>query len=300
MVAPVGILPRPGTRPKNAQGHSQVRERSQLAVAIAAFYQASPRLTLASLAVATLFGLAQPAFVIATGVLVQAVSSGQSVAFPLALLGAVFGLTRILGPLRDELGLALWRRVDHASGDRIMRAASAEPGLRHVEDPRVQDLVVQAEGAVTGFSIGQAAQQMPIMWSQRIFALVSLLIVFRTYWWAALLLLMVHALGYAGARWHWHEVTLVIVGRADELRRSFYVRGLAMSSKMAKETRVFGLATWLVDRYRQSALAVLAGIWDRRREGWHLGFGLALILSVAEAFTVWMAATDSLAGRINL
>ena len=274
--------------------------RLQLAVAISAFYQASPRLTIATLVVATLFGLLQPAFVIATGVLVQAAAGGSSLTLPLALLGGVFLITRVVGPLRDELGVALWRRVDQSVGDRIMRAVSSRPGLQQVEDPRVQDLVAQAEGTVTGYSVGQAAQQLCLMWSQRTFGVVALGIVFHAYWWAAVLLGLAHTLGYAAARWHWNEVALVILGGTDQMRRSFYVRGLALSSKIAKETRVYGLADWLVDRYRHSALAVLDDVWARRDEGWLLGFGLAALVSAAEALTIWVVATDSLAGHISL
>jgi ATP-binding cassette, subfamily B, bacterial len=277
-----------------------LRFRSDLAVAIRAFYQASPRLTIATLVVATIFGLLQPAFVVATGVLVQAAASGSPILVPLTALAVVFTTTRVLGPLRDELGLALWRRVDQSMGDRIMQAISSQPGLEHVEDPRIQDLVVQAEGAVTGYSVGVAAQQLVLMWSQRTFGLVALAIVFRTYWWAALLLGGVHALGYAGARWHWLEVTLVIVGRIDQMRRAFYLRELAVSSAAAKETRVFGLARWLVERYRHSAREVLHEVWGKRREGWPLGIALSIMLAGTEALTIWIAATDSLAGRIDL
>ena len=210
---------------------SAPRFRFDLGVAIRAFYQASPRLTIATLVVATLLGLLQPAFVVATGFVVEAAATGASIVLPLSLLAVVFTASRVLGPIRDELGLALWRRVDQSMGDRIMRAISGQPGLEHVEDPRVQDLVVQAEGTLTGFSVGQAAQLLGLLWSQRIFGFVSLLIIFRTYWWSALLLGIVHTLGYAGARWHWDEVTQVIIGRTDQLRHAFYLRGLALSRK---------------------------------------------------------------------
>jgi ATP-binding cassette, subfamily B, bacterial len=272
----------------------------QLAVAIRAFYQASPWLTIGMLTVATTFGLLQPAFVIATGVLVQAAAQQADIVLPLALLSAIFILTRVLGPVRDELGTALWRRVDQSMGDRIMRAMSSDPGLRHVEDPHIQDVVAQVEGAVTGFSVGQAAQQLTFFWSQRTFAMISLLIIGRTYWWAAVVLAVAHALGYSAARWHWNEVTLVILGRTDQMRRSFYLRGLALSSRAAKETRVFGLARWLVDRYRQSAMSVLEDVWTRRRNGWFVGAGIALLLASTEAVTIWFVGTDSLAGRVSL
>jgi ATP-binding cassette, subfamily B, bacterial len=274
--------------------------RPHLAVAIAAFYQASPRLTVAALVVATLFGLLQPAFVVATGLLVQAAATGVSIVLPLASLGVVFGAARVLGPVRDQLGAALWRRVDQSTGDRIMRAMSGQPGLQQVEDPRVQDLVAQAEGAVTGYSVGQAAQQLSMLWSQRTFALVSLGIVFRTYWWAALLLAVPHIMGYSGARWHWNQVTVVILGQTDQLRRSFYLRGLALSSRVAKEVRIFGLAGWLVDRYRDSAVAALHDAWDKRREGWWLGILLTVLIAGTEAITIWILANDSVAGRVSL
>jgi len=252
------------------------------------------------LLVATIFGLLQPAFVIATGVLVQAAATQADIVLPLTLLSAIFITTRLLGPIRDELGLAMWRRVDQSMGDRIMRAMSGDPGLRLVEDPHVQDIVAQAEGAITGSSVGQAARELSLMWSQRTFGVIALGIIARTYWWAALLLLGVHVLGYSAARWHWNEVTLVILGRTDQLRRSYYLRGLALSSRVAKETRIFGLAGWLVERYRHGALAVLEDVWSRRQEGWVLGVGIALLLSATEAGAIWIVASDSLAGRVSL
>ena len=273
---------------------------SPLVVAVTAFAYASPRLTLALAVVATALGLLQPAFVIATGVLVQAVATNAPMLPPLMLLGSIFAATRMLGPIRDELGQALWRRVDQSMGDRIMRAVTAQPVLQMVEDPRMQDLVTQAEGAVTGYSVGQAAQMLPMMYSQRLFGVRSLVIVARTYWWAALVLATAHVVGYQGARWHWNEVTTVILARTDRMRRSFYLRGLALSSSVAKETRVFGLAGWLVDRYRRASQAVLQDLWDKRREGWLLGVGLAVLLSVTEAITIWMVATDSLNGHVSL
>jgi ATP-binding cassette, subfamily B, bacterial len=274
--------------------------RSPLLTSLAAFYQASPRLTVLMLTTATLVGLLQPAFVIATGNLVQAVASAQEIILPLTVLAAIFVVTRVLGPLRDELGAVLWRRVDQAMGDRIMRAMSTQPGLEQVEDPHVQDVVAQAEGAVTGFSVGQSAQQLAFMWSQRIFAVFAIAIVFRTYWWAALLLGLAHMLAYSGARWHWNQVTEILLDRTDKLRHTFYVRNIALSSRMAKETRVFGLAHWLVERYRHSALAVLQESWAKRQEGWLIGVGLAAMMSITEAAIIWIVATDSVAGRVSL
>jgi hypothetical protein len=94
-----------------------------VAVAIGAFYRASPRPTIATILVATQFRLLQPAFVVATGFLVsQAAASGAAITLPLTVLVAVFTTTLLLGPVHVELGLALWRRVDHPMGDRIMLA----------------------------------------------------------------------------------------------------------------------------------------------------------------------------------
>jgi ATP-binding cassette subfamily B protein len=268
--------------------------------ALEAFYRASPRLTLCLAATALLSGGLLPAFMLASGGLVAAVSSGQDFSAPLALVAAIFVAQRVLDPIREELGAAVWRRVNQAVGLRLMGAASAPPGLRELEDPAVRDKLAQAEGAISGFTPGQAAQEFAMSLVGRVQGVLSLAIVARTYWWAAVFLALVYALNFSRTRGHWKELLVVLNDRTGKMRRSFYLRGLALSSREAKETRVFDLCAWLIEGYRRNAFAVLREVWNKRNEGWLAAVVLVVLVGSAEMLTLWVIANDSVLGRIDL
>jgi ATP-binding cassette, subfamily B, bacterial len=268
--------------------------------ALRAFYRASPRLTLCSVAVATFTGFLAPAFMVATGDLVAVLQAGGDYLGPLAAVTLFFTLQRVLDPVRGFLGQIIWPRVDESLGDRIMSAVSAPAGLEEIEDPRVQDRIEQARGAMTGFTPGQAAEEFAALWALRIQSLVSLALVLRWYWWAGVGLLMVYVVSYGLSRSHYQQVTLVVWGRTDRLRRAYYIRGLALSSQMAKETRIFDLAEWLVREYREGSLAVLRDVWGKRAEGWGRAAGITGLMAMAEVVTLAFVVTDVMAGRLAL
>jgi ATP-binding cassette subfamily B protein len=60
------------------------------------------------------------------------------------------------------------------------------------------------------------------------------------------------------------------------LRRSSYFRDLALTAPAAKETRVFGIDSWLVDRFAGSWTQAMSVVWRSRRQG-----GPVLWISVA-------------------
>jgi ATP-binding cassette, subfamily B, bacterial len=268
--------------------------------ALTVFYRASPGLTVGSLVLATCSGLLAPTFMLATGALVQAVREGSSFVTPLALIGAIFALQRIIDPIREEVGATMWPRVDQWLGDRIMAAASAPAGLQELEDPAVLDRIAQARGAVTGFTPGQAAQEFAALWAQRVQGLASLAIVARWYWWAGVALLLAYVVSYNVARWHWDEIGVVMLGRTDRLRRAYYLRGLALSSTVAKETRIFDLSDWLVGRYQDSSLAVFRELWRKRDEGWLAAVGVALLVTAVEGVTLGAVVFDAVQATISL
>src|SRR5438552_9117619 len=264
------------------------------------FYRACPRLTLALVAAALLSGVLLPAFMLASGALAEAISTGRDFGGPLALVAGVFVAQRVLDPIREELGAAVWRRINQAVGLRMMAAASGPPGLTELEDPAVRDKLAQAEGAITGFTPGQAAQEFAMSLVGRVQGFLSLAIVARSYWWAAALLALVYAVNFGRTRAHWHEVLTVLNDRTGKMRRAFYLRGLALSSREAKETRVFDLCAWLIDGYRRDAHAVLREVWAKRNEGWLAAVVLVVLVGSAEMLTLWVIANDSILGRIDL
>jgi ABC-type multidrug transport system fused ATPase/permease subunit len=266
----------------------------------AAFSPASPRLTLLALTLATASGLLAPGFMLATGALIQAVTDGVSYVVPLTAVASIFALQRVIDPIREELGNALWPRVDQWLGNRIMAAVSKPPGLQEIEDPQVLDSIAQAQGAMTGFTPGQAAQHFTSLWMSRITSLAAIAIVLRWYWWAGLALLAIYVVSFNLSRRHYHDVTLVIWGQTDRLRRSYYLRGLALSSRAAKETRIFDLKDWLVAQYQDHSLGVLRDIWRKRDEGWLVACGIVAAIGAIEALTLGVLLLDTLRGSIAL
>src|SRR5437868_15526301 len=98
--------------------------------ALRIFLRASPKLTIAALALATISGLLAPAFMLATGSLVEAVRNQAHAELSLIGIAAIFALQRTIDPIREEIGHVLWPRIDQWLVDRIMLAASAPAGLQ--------------------------------------------------------------------------------------------------------------------------------------------------------------------------
>jgi ATP-binding cassette subfamily B protein len=93
---------------------------------------------------------------------------------------------------------------------------------------------------------------------------------------------------------------MVVYGRTSRLRRTYYIRSLALRPELAKETRVFGLADWLVDRYRQGWLAEMSEVWRARKEGWSTSLVSVGVLAAAETVALVLIARDSVSGAIAL
>ena len=179
-----------------------------------AFAHANGRLTAAVLAVAVAGGLLAPAFAIATGVLVHALGDGGSVAWPLGAIFVIFTFGRLLDPLREQLSEMLWRQLDEAVTQRLMRTMSRPPGLAHVESPEVLDRVAQVAGLghrrdrgrgrlvarAGGAALGAGAR---VARDRRRATAGG---------WRSLLALA-YAFAYRVSRRHWHDVTLVLMGR---------------------------------------------------------------------------------------
>src|SRR5271155_4374227 len=73
-------------------------------------------------------GTLPAAFAIAMGVLVGAVQRGDSLAWPLAMVGAVFVTLQILSPLHQAIGANLGSRLSAWLNDELATACVAPPG----------------------------------------------------------------------------------------------------------------------------------------------------------------------------
>ncbi len=257
-------------------------------------------LTAAVFSISALSGLLLPVFALATGWLVGALRAAHPTTAPLLLVIGAFAAGLLLDPAWQVSTQALARQVDEQLTRRVMAAVAGPPGLGHVEDPVLLDRVTQAQGAVTGVTPGRAASLLGEVGSYWAQGLGSLALVASYRIWLAAVLLAAYAIRFRLARQHWHHVTLVMYGRTSRLRRSYYLRRLALGSAIAKETRVFGLANWLVDRYRQGWLAEMRQVWSARQSGWPTSLLTTALLAAVEGLAVALVGRDAVHGHLGL
>ncbi len=219
----------------------------------ASLVQADRRLGLAWWGLLVARGVLPVGFAVATGALVAAVSAGTSLTGPLVAVGVVFVLLQALSPLHAAVSANLGSRTSAWLYDRLTDACVTPPGLGHLEDPGLgEDLTVARE-----FDLGLTGPPMSVNMDfiagslvELVAGLAAALALFGFSWWAPLLVggawLSTHWLLRESSIWRDRNTTEVRSAQRD----ADYAFRLAVDPPSAKELRLFGLADWTVDRFR--------------------------------------------------
>ncbi len=271
------------------------------------FFGALPRadraLAFAWWAVLVLRGLLPAAFAVAMGALVGAVQRGDGLAGPLGFVGVVFVLLQVLSPIHQATSANLGSRVAAWLYDRLTEACVRPPGMGHLEDPKLTgDLTVARD-----FDLGMTGPPMHINMDfiadslvTMIGGLASALVLFAYAWWAPIVLagawLVTHWLLRESAVWRDRNTPEV----REAQRHADYVFRLAVDPPAAKELRLFGLAEWTIDRFRdrRKLLHDLQYRATRLREKplvWSL-----MIVAGANVAVFWSLAAAAGDGRLDL
>jgi ATP-binding cassette, subfamily B, bacterial len=273
-------------------------------------WRASRALTVTTAALTVLIGLLPAAFNVASGAVVGSVAAaptagarspaGGRLTAALVVAGACYVLQQVLTPVRETIGTLLMGRIDERLILRVMAATTAPPGIAHLEDPVMLDRVQQAQGAITGGTAGGAAYHASHVWGRRLMALASLAILGTLRWWIPPLLVVGHGVGFAWRRRNWRTLNAVVFGRSEALRRSFYLRRLATEPAAAKETRVFDLDRWLVERYRTHFLDTMGPIWRARRMTGLIALAVSGMIFALDVVVLVVIADAGLGGSIGV
>src|SRR6185503_18927505 len=248
-------------------------------------------------------GVLPAVFGIAMGVLVGAVQRGDSLAAPLAFVGIVFVLIQVLTPIHQAVSANLGDRTASRMNDRLTDACVRQPGMGHLENPKLtSDLTVARD-----FDLGMTGPPLFISMDfiagglvEMLAGLTSALVLFAFTWWAPLLLagawLATHWLLRESAVWHDRNTEEV----RGAQRHADYAYRLAVDPPAAKELRLFGLADWVMERFvsRRTRLHQLQYQATRLREKplvWSL-----LIVSVANVAVFWALAAAGAEGRLDI
>jgi ABC-type multidrug transport system fused ATPase/permease subunit len=265
--------------------------------------RASPGLAAIWWVVLLLRGLLPAAFAIAMGVLVGAVQRGDSLAGPLAIVGAIFVSLQVLSPIHQAVSANLGDKTAAWLYDRLTEACVRPPGMGHLEDPTLtSDLTVARD-----FDLGMTGPPLSISLDfiasgivEMIGGVASAVILARYAWWAPIVL------GGAWLATHWllRESAIWRDRNTDEVRSAQrdadYAYRLAVDPPASKELRMFGLADWALDRFvaRRTLLHELQYAATRLRERpliWSV-----LLVVVANVVVFWSLAASAVDGRISL
>jgi ATP-binding cassette subfamily B protein len=89
-------------------------------------------------------------------------------------------------------------------------------------------------------------------------------------------------------------------GEADVMRRAFYFQSLTTTPTAAKETRVFGLGPWTVDRFREHWLLGMAATWKHTAAMNRVVLRVGIVVLAINVLICWLAAEAALDGDLSL
>ena len=188
-------------------------------------------------------------------------AAGHRLIFALAITGALYAAALVLGPVQSSLSSVVKWRLVYRTEDRLIAAVSGPVGIAHLEDPKVLDDLALAQGQLTGQMPADAPMTLALVVSNRISGLFACAVLASWRWWLGLGMLVMWMAIRRPQLALIREQGALYAGGSEPLRRAWYLHRLAARPAVAKESRVFGLGGWLVDRYRSTFLTAMAAPW---------------------------------------
>jgi ATP-binding cassette subfamily B protein len=192
----------------------------------------------------------------------------DSLVYAFLLAASAFVLLQLLTPLQAALGELITRRVDGQAADRLISDSLRTPGIGPLEDQELLgDLSESADQLEFGFRTPGRACAGLVALIARYLQLVSLVVIIGVVfsWLAAAALFVATMLFRYGQRGGLRKYSAVFRKNVNIRRRNYYFRRVGLDPPAAKELRIFGLAPWVRDRYRESFLEYMGPVWTERR-----------------------------------
>lgn len=216
----------------------------------------------------------------------------------LIVIGVLFALQQTAAPIVESASDVVGLRVRGAVFRRTIVALLRPWSIAHLESPETADVVARAT-APTQYGPRSAVRGLVNQWLLRFGGLGSLVVVSSHRWWAGVILLA--AIVFLGLRTR-HRVIDIATAQhfqTRHLRRADYLHQLLLTPAAAKETRVFGLGGWFVERFASEWRAAMSVVWLRRR-GILTGEFVGIVpLTAAVAGIGWLVVVDALDGRTS-
>src|SRR5437773_4485306 len=237
------------------------------------------------------------------GGLVGAVQRGGELAAPLGLVGIVFVLLQVLSPIHHAVGANLGSRTAAWLYDRLTTACVRPAGMGHLENPKLTNDLTMARD----FDLGISGPPLFVAMDFIAGGLVELVgglaasVVLAAYAWGAPLVL---AGAWLATHWLLRESGVWRDRNTDEVREAQrhadYAYRLAVEPMAAKELRLFGLADWMVERFRSRRRRLFELRWQATRLRERPVIWSLLLVRAANVVVFWSLAAAATTGHLAL
>jgi ATP-binding cassette subfamily B protein len=210
---------------------------------------------------------------------------GHALLIGLAVAGAAYAVAVLLGPVQTAMSTSLKWRLTYSMQSRLMTAVSQPVGIAHLEQPQILDRLALARGQLINYYPADAVMTLAMVASNRIGGLLACVAVGSYRWWLGAGMLAIWLLIRRPQGKVVTEQAQTFNENAEVMRRAFYLEQLATRPAAAKETRIFGLGNWLIDRYRAQWTLGMTASWKalRRLDSRVLGLSLIVLAAYAAA-----------------
>jgi len=184
----------------------------------------------------------------------------------LVLIGIGVLTERAVAPVGKAAGDALGRELDSRLAERVMSAVGRPTGIAHLEDPRTLDEIRIARGLSSDLNRpGRAVEALPRALPSWLRAIGSIVVLFALQWWIGVLWLIIWPVTLLLMQREYVKIGAVVYGQSGALRRSEYLRDLALTAGPAKELRILGVLDWVIARFRTAWRGAMEPVWRARR-----------------------------------
>ena len=187
--------------------------------------------------------------------------AGHGLLRAIAAAVGCYAAMMLLGPLGSVVNTFVSQRVGQEHKERLIRAVAGPSGIAHLEDPEVIGELESAQGLFMSYSPSSAPLTLANSLGNRLGGLIACGVIasFRLYLGLGLMV------AWLAIRPPLRKVVLGQIrafhGETPVMRRAWYFLGLANRWQFAKEVRVFGLAGWVIDQYREHWARGMAASW---------------------------------------
>ena len=213
-------------------------------------------------------GLLPALLAVAMGTLIGAVERQSDLLEPLILLGSFFVLVQVLPPLHLVVSKNLGDHVGCLLYDRLSETCVRPEGMGHLEHAEVTNDLAMARDFDLGISGPPLSISMDFIASGLVelcAGLVACAILAAYAWWAPLVLggawISTHYLLRESGVWRDRNTETV----RNAQRHADYAYKIAVNPPASKEIRLFGLASWIVDRFRSHRRRLHDLRWEATR-----------------------------------